>query len=49
MNSGEHLWMIPTGETPEIVLNHPDLKGKDIPNIELMCWLNQLSGLLKNA
>jgi quinoprotein glucose dehydrogenase len=36
MNTGEHLWMIPTGETPEIVLNHPDLKGKDIPNTGVM-------------
>lgn len=32
MNTGEHLWMIPTGETPDVVLNHPDLQGMDIPN-----------------
>jgi quinoprotein glucose dehydrogenase len=32
MNSGEHLWSIPVGETSEKVLNHPDLKGMDIPN-----------------
>ena len=31
MNSGEHLWQIPIGETPDRVLNHPDLKGMDIP------------------
>ncbi len=32
MNTGEHLWWIPVGETPEIVLEHPDLKDMDIPN-----------------
>ncbi len=32
MNTGEHLWWIPVGETPERVLNHPQLKGIDIPN-----------------
>jgi quinoprotein glucose dehydrogenase len=36
MNTGEHLWMIPTGETPEIVLNHPDLQDRDIPNTGVM-------------
>ncbi len=36
MNTGEHLWMIPTGETPAVVLGHPDLKGKDIPNTGVM-------------
>ncbi|MFK7830932.1 MAG: PQQ-binding-like beta-propeller repeat protein [Congregibacter sp.] len=32
MNSGEHLWMIPVGETPKNVLEHPELKGMNIPN-----------------
>lgn len=32
MNTGEHLWWIPVGETPDAVLNHPDLQGMDIPN-----------------
>jgi quinoprotein glucose dehydrogenase len=32
MNTGEHLWYIPVGETPEAVLNHPKLKGIEIPN-----------------
>ena len=32
MNTGEHLWYIPVGETPDIVLNHPQLKDKQIPN-----------------
>ena len=31
MNTGEHLWVIPAGETPERVLNHPELKDMDIP------------------
>ncbi len=31
MNSGEHLWQIPIGETPERVLEHPDLQDMDIP------------------
>ena len=32
MNTGEHLWLIPVGETPDRVLNHPALKDMDIPN-----------------
>ena len=32
MNTGDHLWWIPVGETPDRVLNHPDLQGMDIPN-----------------
>jgi quinoprotein glucose dehydrogenase len=32
MNTGDHLWWIPVGETPDQVLNHPDLQGMDIPN-----------------
>ena len=31
MNTGEHLWQLPIGETPERVLNHPDLVDMDIP------------------
>ncbi len=31
LNTGEHLWMVPNGDTPEEVSNHPALKGKDIP------------------
>jgi glucose dehydrogenase len=31
MNTGEHVWQLPIGETPERVLNHPDLQGMDIP------------------
>ena len=32
MNTGEHLWWIPVGETPDSVLEHPALEGLDIPN-----------------
>src|SRR5690606_32878996 len=32
MNTGEHLWYIPVGETPELVLEHPQLEGLDIPD-----------------
>ena len=32
MNTGEHLWWVPVGETPDAVLSHPDLQGMDIPN-----------------
>ena len=31
MNTGDHLWQLPIGETPERVLNHPDLQDMDIP------------------
>lgn len=32
MNTGEHAWMIPTGETPNRVKNNPALAGIDIGN-----------------
>lgn len=31
MNTGEHLWWIPTGDTPQNVLDHPALQSVDIP------------------
>ena len=31
LNSGEHVWMIPNGETPDCIKNHPALKGVNIP------------------
>jgi quinoprotein glucose dehydrogenase len=31
MNTGEHAWMVPTGETPEAVKNNPALQGIEIP------------------
>jgi len=32
MNTGEHSWMIPTGETPERIKNNPALAGVDVGN-----------------
>jgi len=32
LNTGEHLWTIPNGEAPENVVNHPLLKGLDVPD-----------------
>ncbi|WP_423929062.1 pyrroloquinoline quinone-dependent dehydrogenase [Candidatus Palauibacter sp.] len=32
MNTGEHLWWIPVGDTPGRVLEHEALEGMDIPN-----------------
>ncbi|MBL4820842.1 MAG: PQQ-binding-like beta-propeller repeat protein [Gammaproteobacteria bacterium] len=32
MNTGEHLWMIPAGETPDRFKNLPELAGVDIGN-----------------
>jgi quinoprotein glucose dehydrogenase len=32
MNTGEHLWWIPNGNTPERLTNHPLLQGVDLPN-----------------
>ena len=31
MNTGEHVWRIPNGDTPEAVKNLPGLEGKEIP------------------
>ncbi len=31
LNTGEHLWMVPNGTTPEEVKNHPALKGVELP------------------
>ena len=33
MNTGEKLWDIPIGETPERIRNHPLLQGVDVPNM----------------
>ena len=32
MNTGEHLWWIPVGETPGAVVNNPQLEGIDVGN-----------------
>jgi quinoprotein glucose dehydrogenase len=31
LNTGEHLWMVPNGDTPEYVKNHPALDGIEVP------------------
>ncbi len=31
LNTGEHRWMIPNGDTPENIRNHPALRGVQIP------------------
>ena len=31
LNSGDHLWMVPNGDTPDCVKNHPALSGLEIP------------------
>ena len=31
LNSGDHLWMVPNGETPDWIARHPALKGVTIP------------------
>jgi quinoprotein glucose dehydrogenase len=32
MNTGEHLWWIPNGDTPDRIKNHPALRGVNLPN-----------------
>ena len=32
MNTGEHLWQIPNGDTPERIKNHPRLRGLTFPS-----------------
>ena len=32
LDKGDLKWQVPYGETPDIIRNHPALKGKDIPN-----------------
>jgi quinoprotein glucose dehydrogenase len=32
MNTGEHLWSTPNGDTPDRIKNHPALEGVDLPN-----------------
>lgn len=32
MNTGEHLWWVPNGDTPDRIKNNPSLKGVNLPN-----------------
>ena len=43
LNTGEHLWMIPNGDTPDAVKNHPALKGLDIPRTGKSAHANLLA------
>ncbi len=31
LNTGQHVWMAPTGDTPDEVRDHPALRGVDVP------------------
>jgi quinoprotein glucose dehydrogenase len=31
LNTGEHVWTVPNGDTPDCVKHHPALKGLDLP------------------
>ena len=42
LNTGEHRWMVPNGETPEYVRDHPALAGIDIPRTGKMSHANVL-------
>ena len=33
LNTGDHLWMAPNGDTPDYIKNHPALKGIDVANL----------------
>jgi quinoprotein glucose dehydrogenase len=32
LNSGDHLWMVPNGDPPDYIKNHPALQGIDLTN-----------------
>jgi glucose dehydrogenase len=32
LNTGEHLWMVPNGDAPDSIANHPLLAGHNVPN-----------------
>ena len=42
MNTGEHLWQIPNGDTPERIKNHPALQGVDLGNTGVTSHPNTL-------
>ena len=42
MNSGDKVWSLPVGETPEEIRNHPLLQGVDIPNTGGEGWSIQM-------
>ena len=42
MNTGERIWSLPVGETPERVRNHPLLAGVEVPNTGGTGWSIQM-------
>lgn len=45
MNRGEIAWVIPNGDTPEEIANHPRLRGMDIPQT----GVNSIPGMLVSS
>jgi glucose dehydrogenase len=42
MNTGDRVWSLPIGETPERIRNHPLLAGVDVPNTGGTGWSIQM-------
>jgi quinoprotein glucose dehydrogenase len=42
LNTGEHLWRVPNGDTPASVRDHPALQGVDLPRTGKMAHANVL-------
>ena len=42
MNTGERIWSLPIGETPERIKDHPLLAGVDVPNSGGVGWSIQM-------
>ena len=42
MNSGERVWSLPVGETPDLIKNHPLLAGIEVPNSGGTGWSIQM-------
>ena len=42
MNTGERIWSLPVGETPERIKNHPLLAGVEVPNTGGAGWSIQM-------
>ena len=42
MNTGERIWSLPVGETPERIRNHPLLAGVEVPNTGGVGWSIQM-------
>jgi len=42
MNTGERIWSVPVGETPESIRDHPLLAGVEVPNTGGVGWSIQM-------